>query len=163
MLSTIGAGPTARGVARRVRAAIIGRMEDAFGTVVWVVAVVGAIVAVYTLIGTGRSYSEIGGGGLAHDEDRRDGAAPMSADAERDMEIRQMLEARNARRARRGEAPQDVEAELAALTRPATVVDDELREEIRQHVLARNARRVRAGREPLDVEEEIERRIRELS
>jgi hypothetical protein len=138
-------------------------MEEAFGTVVWVVAVVGALVAVYTLIGTGRSYREIGGSGIVHDEDDRAAAAPMSADAERDMEIRQLLEARNARRARRGEEPQDVEAELAALTRPATVVDDELREEIRQHVLARNARRVRAGGTPIDVDEEIERRIRELS
>lgn len=138
-------------------------MEDAFGIVVWVVAVVGALVAVYTLIGTGRSYREIGGGGIVHDEDDRAGAGPVSADAERDMEIRQMLEARNARRARRGEERQDVEAELAALTRPATVVDDELREEIRQHVIARNVRRVRAGREPLDVEDEIERRIRDRS
>jgi hypothetical protein len=137
-------------------------MEDAFGTVVWVVAVVGALVAVYTLVGTGRTYREIGDRGIAHDEDDT-AATPMSADAERDMEIRQMLEARNARRTRRGEAPQDVEAELAALTRPATAVDDELREEIRQHVLARNARRVRAGGKPVDVDEEIERRIRELS
>jgi len=138
-------------------------MEDAFGTVVWVVAVVGAIVAIYTLIGTGRSYGEIGGGGVAHDEASSGDGAALSADAERDMEIRQLLEGRNARRARRGEAPQDVEAELAALTRPPAAVDDALREEIRQHVLARNARRVRAGGEPLDVEDEIERRIRDLS
>jgi hypothetical protein len=137
-------------------------MEDAFGTLVWVVAAVGVLVAIYTLIGTGRSYREIGGGGLSHDE-AAGGAPPLSAAAERDAEIRQMLEARNARRVRRGEAPQDVETELAGLTRPATVVDDELREEIRQHVLARNARRVRAGSVPLDVEEEIERRIREDS
>ena len=75
-----------------------------------------------------------------------------------------MLEARNARRARRGEAPLDVEAQLAALDAPPPArVDDELREEIREHVLARNARRVRAGAEPLDVEEEIERRIRDLT
>ncbi len=138
-------------------------MEDAFGTLVWVVAVVGAIVAVYTLIGTGRSYREIGGGGIGHDEDDSAGVTGRDADAERDMEIRQLLEARNARRARRGEQQQDVEAEFAALTRPATVVDDELREEIRQHVVARNARRVRAGEEPVDVDEEIERRIRDLS
>ena len=139
------------------------RMEDAFGTVVWVVAVVGALVAIYTLIGTGRSYREIGGGGLTHDDDSEAPGTRMSADAERDMEIRQMLQGRNARRVRRGEAPQDVEAEFAALQRPPANVDDELREEIRQHVVARNARRVRAGSEPLDVEQEIERRIRDLS
>ena len=138
-------------------------MEEAFGTLVWVVAVAGAIVAVYTLVATGRTYREIGGRGLAHDEDGAGSGDRPSADAERDMEIRQLLEARNARRARRGEAPQDVEAEFAALTRPAADVDDELREEIRQHVLARNARRVRAGGEPLDVDREIERRIREIS
>jgi hypothetical protein len=138
-------------------------MEDAFAIVVWVVAVVGAIVAIYTLIGTGRSYREIGGGGTAQDEaSSGDGAGP-SAHAERDMEIRQLREGRNARRARRGEAPQDVDAELAALKRPAAGVDDELREEIRQHVVARHARRVRAGGEPLAVEQEIERRIRDRS
>ena len=136
-------------------------MEEAFGTLVWIVAAVGVVVAIFTLIGTGRSYREIGGGGIVHDSDRGGGAP--GAGAERDDEIRQMLEARNMRRARRGEQPQDVEAELAALTRPSAAVDDELREEIRRHVVARNARRVRAGGEPLDVEEEIERRIRDLT
>jgi hypothetical protein len=142
-------------------------MEDAFGTLVWVVAAVGAIVAVFTLVGSGRAYRGIGGGGLVRDGDdqaagREDG--PASEAAERDEEIRQMLEARNVRRVRRGEAPQDVEAELAALdSAPAAGVDATLREEIREHVLARNARRVRAGSEPLDVEQEIERRIRDLT
>jgi hypothetical protein len=136
-------------------------MEDALGTIVWVVAIVGAIVAVYTLVGTGRSYREIGGGGLVRDDD---GGAQGDAAAERDEEIRQMLEARNARRARRGEAPLDLESEIAALKRPPPAgVDDELRAEIRGHVLARNARRVRDGAEPLDVDAEIERRIRDLT
>ena len=140
-------------------------MEEAFGTVVWVVAVVGAIVAVFTLVGTGRSYRQIGGGGLVRDDDAgQGGAEPAGSAAEREAEIRQMLEGRNARRARRGEAPLDVESEIAALDRPAaTAVDDELRQEIREHVVARNARRVRAGEEPLDVDEEIERRIRDLT
>ena len=134
-------------------------MEEAFGTLVWIVAGVGAIVAVFTLVGTGRSYREIGGGGIVRDDDGAGDAA-----AERDEEIRQMLEARNARRVRRGEAPLDVEAERAALDRPApSEADDELREEIRQHVLARNARRVRDGAQPLDVEAEIERRLRDLT
>jgi hypothetical protein len=134
-------------------------MEDAFGTLVWVVAAVGAIVAVFTLVGTARSYEQIGGGIDSDDA----GDAPRSAAAERDAEIRQLLEARNARRVRRGEAPQDVEAEFRALAHPPAPVDDELREEIRQHVLARNARRVRGGSEPLDVDAEIARRIRELT
>jgi hypothetical protein len=138
-------------------------MQDALGTLVWIVAVVGAIVAIYTLIGTGRSYREIGGGRIVRDShEPADGGTPRSADAERDTEIRQLLAARNARRARRGEAPQDVDGEFAALARRANV-DARLREEIREHVVARNARRLRAGGEPLDVEQEIERRIRELS
>ena len=144
-------------------------MEDAFGTVVWVVTLVGAIVAVITLIGTGGSYREIGGGGLVRDDDDEPGGggrggSTADAAAERDEEIRQMLEARSARRVRRGEAALDVEAELAALEpAPQAGVDGALREEIRAHVLARNERRVRAGSEPLDVEAEIARRIRDLT
>jgi hypothetical protein len=134
-------------------------MEDAFGTLVWVVAAVGAIVAVFTLVGSARSYERIGGDGIGEGG----GDAPQDAAAQRDAEIRQLLEARNARRVRRGEAPQDVEAELRALAHPPEAVDDDLREEIRQHVLARNARRVRGGSEPLDVDAEIARRIRELT
>ena len=140
-------------------------MEEAFGTLVWVVAGVGAIVAVFTLAGTGRSLRELGGGGLVRDHDDDGGDCAVAGEAaERDEEIRQMLEARNARRVRRGEAPQDVEAELAALEpAPGAGVDAALREEIRGHVLARNARRVRAGSEPLDIEQEIARRIRDLT
>jgi hypothetical protein len=134
-------------------------MEDAFATLIWVVAAVGAVVAIFTLVGTGRTYREIGGGGIVRDRDAKPDAA-----AEREAEILQMLEARNARRVRRGEAPLDVATQRAALERPPPAgVDDELREEIRAHVLARNARRVRGGAEPLDVEDEIERRIRDLT
>ena len=130
-------------------------MQDVFGTVVFVVAAVGAVVAVITLVGSGRSYRQIGRGGLA----RGDGA-PDSPAAERE-EIRQMLGARNARRARRGEPPLDVETELAALNR--SPVDAALRDEVRGLVVAGNERRVRAGKEPLDVDAEVERRIRELT
>lgn len=139
-------------------------MESVLPTLVWVVVVAAALVALITLVGTGRSYRQIGGGGIVHDSDRRaeDRAAPDAA-PEREAEIRQMLEARNARRARRGEAQLDVEAELAALERPPPDASGELREDVRRHVLAQNERRVRAGRAPLDVETEIERRIRELT
>ena len=47
------------------------------------------------------------------------------ADAERDEEIRQMIEARNARRRRRGEPELDLESEVARLSQPH--IDDELR------------------------------------
>ena len=51
---------------------------------------------------------------------------------ERDTEIRELLEARNERRRRRGEPAIDVEAELKRLTAPG--IDDELRAEIRDLV-----------------------------
>jgi hypothetical protein len=137
-------------------------MQDAFATLVWVVAGAGVVVALITLAGTARQYREIGGSGLTHDSD---GPADTSAGAaaERDEEIRQMLDARNARRERRGETPVDVDAELAALTHPTPAADPALREEVRELVVARNHRRVRAGKEPLDVEAEVQRRIRELT
>jgi hypothetical protein len=86
--------------------------------------------------------------------------AGMSSTGAREAEIRQMLEARNARRLRRGQEPLDVEAELAALDRPS--VDAALLAEIRDLVEARNARRARQGKPPLDVEDEIRRQLGDL-
>jgi len=75
-----------------------------------------------------------------------------------------MLEARNARRARKGLEPVDIEAELVRLTSAAhqAGVDPALSDEVRQTVAARNARRAQRGQEPLDVAAEIERQLREL-
>ena len=73
-----------------------------------------------------------------------------------------MLEARNARRAARGEETVDVEAELQALTRPQAADDPEIVEEVRALVRARNARRIARGQEPLDVEAEVARQLRDL-
>jgi hypothetical protein len=73
-----------------------------------------------------------------------------------------MLQAKSARREARGEAPLDVDAELAALTEAAPAADPALREEVRQLVVARNERRARQGKEPLDVDAEVERELREL-
>ena len=74
-----------------------------------------------------------------------------------------MLEAKNARRAVRGQAPLDIDEELASLTasQPAGA-DPALRDEVRQLVVARNERRQRQGKAPLDVEEEVERQLRDL-
>ena len=73
------------------------------------------------------------------------------------------MEAKNARREARGEQPLDVEAEVAALTRPGPgTADDALRDEVRQLVIARNERRLRRGQEPLDVETEVERQLQDL-
>ena len=73
-----------------------------------------------------------------------------------------MLEAKSARREARGEAPLDIEAELASLSAPDVKADEGLREEVRQLVEARNERRARQGKEPLDVDAEVERQLREL-
>jgi len=131
-------------------------MTEAFGIVLFVVVAVAAVAAVWALATSGGSYDQIGSGGMF---EAPPPPAPV-ANAERDAEIRQMLAARNARRAARGEAPVDVEAELRALTAPAA--DEGLRDEVRELVQARNARRVARGEAPLDVEAEVERRLREL-
>jgi hypothetical protein len=141
-------------------------VEAAFEIVLIAVVAVGVIVAVFTFVGTGKLYEGIGRGAFALDEpDKPRGPEPGSsaARAEADLEIRQMLEAKSARREARGEAALDVEAELAALTRPAAPAADEaLREEVRQLVVARNDRRIARGQEPLDVEAEVDRQLREL-
>jgi hypothetical protein len=131
-------------------------MQGAFAIVLFVVVGVAAVAAVWALVTSGGSYDQIGRGGMSIGDERPAPAA--SSGAEREAEIRQMLEARNARRAARGEAPEDVETALRALTAP----DPGLREEVRTLVEARNARRVARGEEPLDVEAEVDRRLREL-
>jgi hypothetical protein len=127
-------------------------MQGAFAIVLFVVVGVAAVAAIWALATSRGSYDQIGRGGFFKDE------APPRPD-EREAEIRQMLEARNARRAARGEAPADIDEELRALTAPD---DPELREEIRTLVEATNARRAARGEPPLDVEAEIDRRLRDL-
>jgi hypothetical protein len=133
----------------------IGRMAEAFGIVLFVVVAVAAVAAVWALATSGGSYEQIGRGGIYEPP-----PPAAAATAEREAEIRQLLEARNARRAARGEAPVDVEAELAALTAPAA--DPGLRDELRELVESRNTRRMARGEAPLDVEAGADRRLREL-
>lgn len=146
----------------------MGRVQDRF-VIVLVVVLVGAVIgAIWAAFGTGEVYRQIGRGGLSlNDGTDRPASEPTRALAagEREAEIRQMLEARNARRAARGQAPGDVEAELAGLlAEPGVPADDPaLVSEVRDLVIARNARRARAGKEPLDVEAEVARQLRELS
>jgi hypothetical protein len=141
-------------------------MTDAFGTVLIVVSVLAVAAAAISFWGSGKIYRGLGRSGiLSMDEpDRSRTPAPTgaAAQAEAREEIRQMLEAKSARREARGQAPLDVEAELEALTAPAVPQDAALREEVRQLVVARNERRLRQGKAPLDVEEEVERELREL-
>ena len=135
---------------------------DAFGTVVIVLAVVAVVVAAASYWGSGRLYSGLGKGEFGMDHDRRQASPASPHGAEAQEEIRQMLQAKSARREARGEAPLDVDAELAALTEAAAAADPALREEVRQLVVARNERRARQGKEPLDVDAEVERELREL-
>ena len=134
-------------------------MQDSLITVVFVVAFLAGAVAIYLLVGSGRIFGQVGGNGL----DARDGTPGGDTDApgEREQDIREMLEARNAHRERRGEDTPDLDEELAGLLHAPA--DDGLREELRELVVARNHRRARNGLEPLDVEVEVERRMRELT
>ena len=139
-------------------------MDSAFLVIVVVVVVVGLIAGIWASSTSGEVYRQIGRGGLSLDDGTDRPARPATGAAaagERESEIRQMLEARNARRVARGQAPQDVEAELAGLIAPAA--DPALEAEIRDLVMARNARRRRAGKPPLDVEAEVARQLRDLS
>lgn len=77
------------------------------GIVVLAVVVVAAVVSLLLLPARGRAYDEIGRSALAE-------APPPSDDAHSlEDEVRQLVEARNARRARNGEPPLDVAAEVA--------------------------------------------------
>lgn len=138
---------------------------ETFGTVVIDVAVIALVVAAVSFWGSGRAYHDIGRGGLGmdHDPGAASGPPAPASPAEVKEEIRQMLEARSARREARGEPALDVDAELAALTGTAPAHDPGLREEVRQLVVARNERRARQGKEPLDVESEVERQLRDLA
>jgi hypothetical protein len=156
-------------------------VQNAFVTVVVVVGVVGVLGAVACLLTSRRTWESFGRNRLMMESDLHDrpqapggrgAAAPRAAPdtpaarAERDTEVRQMLQARNDRRRRRGQPELDLEAELRRLTAtpasPAPAVDAELRDEVRALVIARNHRRARRGLQALDVESEIERELARL-
>ncbi|HEY3759299.1 MAG TPA: hypothetical protein VGL37_06020 [Solirubrobacteraceae bacterium] len=118
-------------------------------------------------------YDQIGQGGLSTvSEDRPGGGLPdralglAAAEAERELEVRQMLDARSNRLVRQGAAPLDVDAELRRLEHLAAIRvdrrDEDLVEEVRHLTIVRNERRARQGLEGLDIETEIERVLVEL-
>lgn len=126
---------------------------------------------------SGRGYDEIGKGRFAVDFDEGDSSR------EHEDEIRQLVEAKAYRQARRGETPVDVDAEVDRLLEghlPGETDDpaaptvevpdgtgqrdpelDQIRAEIRQVVIAGNERRERRGEPPLDVESEVDRMLAE--
>jgi hypothetical protein len=145
-------------------------MRDVVEILPFVVVVGVLVIGVLQLVSHGDVYDEIGGGGLARGEATGGAISP----SESDDEIRQMLEARNARRARQGRPALDVDAEWRRLTavaqatggglgaERAAAADPALEQEVRDLVMARNARRARRGQPPLDVDEEVKRQLREL-
>jgi hypothetical protein len=144
-----------------------------FGTVIWIVVLVVAPIAAVLFAGAFGLLDELGRGDLAIDESPpRPAPRPGSplALAEREAEIRQLVQARHDRRVGRGQEGIDVDAEvsrLLALDEESAPDEDErrdaaLREEVRQLVIARNERRAARGETALDVEAEVDRQLREL-
>jgi hypothetical protein len=148
------------------------------------------VLGVVSMFTRNNLYDQIGQGGLTLGEDRSAGHGFSELDsthgfaarsglesaprAEREREIRQMLQARSERLVRRGERPLDLDAELAKLEQAedfgagaldsagGRAHDSGLALEVRQLVLARNERRRRQGQPALDVEAEIARTLAEF-
>ncbi len=134
-------------------------VQSAFEPVLFVVCGLGLLAALLAILTSSKTWEEYGKSRLLMDHDLV--LAGPAALAERDTEIRQLLEARNQRRQRRGEPPLDVERELSRLT--ALQLDGALQAEIRELVIARNHRRARAGKPPLDVDAEVRLQIEQLT
>lgn len=156
-------------------------MQAALPFVVFGAVGLSVVMSIVFLLSKGSSYDEIGAGGLPDLERHGGDDAPMAfgagmtghetappgaaGQAEREREIRQMVQARSERRVRRGEAPLDVDAEVARLiaAEPVPAIHDAgIAEEVLQLVVARNERRERQGLEPLDIEAEVARTLAEL-
>jgi hypothetical protein len=113
--------------------------------------------------------SQAGATGGASGTQTIGGGASIGDRAERELEIRQMLQARSDRLVRQGQAPLDIDAEFAKL-QPTEYGradgsgshDAALAEEVRQLVVALNERRGRQGLEPIDVDAEVQRTLDEL-
>jgi hypothetical protein len=144
-----------------------------FGTVIWIVVVVVGPIAAILFAGAFGLLDQLGRGGLSVDE-RPPRAAPFpnspAARAEREDDIRQLVQARSDRRRARGEGELDVDAEVERLMEldpslqpEADQQDAALRLEVRQLVIARNERRAARGQPPLDVEAEVDRQLRDLT
>jgi len=153
----------------------LGFAENGITFVVLGVVAFSLLISVLFLVTGGNDslYDQIGQGGISREgEDSAPGGGPApapdsrAARAEQEQEIRQMLGARNERLVRRGEAPLDIDAELARLLADAgshaQSHDAALVEEVRQLVLARNERRLRQGMAALDVDSEVARTLAEL-
>jgi hypothetical protein len=166
-------------------------MESAFPIVVFGAVGLSIVMSIVFLLGKGSVYDQIGQSGLTGEpdgphEDPPHGmpaedfpgafpgagegsllGSPVHEHAEREREIRQMVQARSERLVRRGEPPLDIDAEVARLTAieptSAPERDQGIAVEVLQLVVARNERRERQGLEPLDIETEVARTLAELN
>jgi hypothetical protein len=140
-----------------------------FGTLVWLIVLVALPLAALLFAGAFGLLDRLGQGGLSIDDGLPAAPPPPprtpAGRMERELEIRQLVQARHDRQVARGERPVDVDEEVGRLLEiPAEPAGDEksaLREEVRQLVVARNERRAARGQPPLDVEAEIERQLRD--
>ncbi|HEV7529430.1 MAG TPA: hypothetical protein VGO29_11095 [Solirubrobacteraceae bacterium] len=143
-------------------------LQSAFPIVVFGAVAVSVVMSLVFLFSRGSVFDHIGDGGLTGESDPYGSPPPApvggGSHAEQELEVRQMLTARNARRVGRGEPALDIDAEVAKLLAPAQITghDPALATEVRQLVVARNERRQRQGLEPLDVEQEVQRTLDEL-
>jgi hypothetical protein len=154
-------------------------MQSAFPIVVFGAVGLSVVMSIVFLVSKGSAYDQIGQGGLPGEGEGPD-APPLNSmptgdslasypereRAEREREIRQMLQARSERRVRRGEPALDIDAEVAKLTaaqQTSTQHDQGIHEEVLQLVVARNERRERQGLDPLDIEAEVARTLAELN
>ena len=144
-------------------------LQSAFPIVVFGAVAVSVVMSLVFLFSRGSMFDHIGDGGLTGESDPYGSPPPAPAGAagsraEQEMEVRQMLTARNARRLGRGQPALDIDAEVAKLLAPmqSSGHDAGLTTEVRQLVVARNERRERKGLEPLDVEQEVQRTLAEL-
>jgi hypothetical protein len=148
----------------------VGALAIQTGYVLAAITLVALPIAAVAFASSGPAWRGLGKGRFAIEQElpptrMAQAEAPVDRDLQ-ETEARQMLEAKSYRRSRRGEAPLDVEAEVARLLEApgsgGPGVDEKLRQEVRQLVVARNERRMRRGEAPLDVEGEVERQLADL-
>ena len=121
-------------------------MQDALPIVIVAVVIVAGVVAIATLVLSRGSYDQIGRSDMTFDRE-------VAADPFRDEEIRQLLEATNARRAAHGRPPLDLD--VARRARRTTSCEPRSAPSWNPATRAGSP----AGSQPLDVEAEVERRL----
>ena len=103
-------------------------MQSAFPIVVFGTVGLSVVMSIVFLVSKGSAYDDIGQGGLpggspsfaqGMEIEEPFGMSPELQRAEREHEIRQMLQARSERLVRKGEPALDIEAEIAKLTAAA--------------------------------------------